>query len=203
MKINNLINRHFTSASILEDMRDISQWLNERQYLAIIDEEEQTGGIITLKDLNAHPESRNVMDCNISKPRLGPEQNIFEVLNLMKEAETDFLPVYENNIFIGVISLMAVTERLAQVVNGTKQYYQKAIHDLRNPIGNLQGLAGILNDSITDKENHDLIKLCNLSCRHPMDILDDLLYVEVEESKPLNRIPTELNSFLDNVLMSN
>jgi len=195
MKINNLIDRHFGTTSVLEDTRDVSHFFNECEYLAVLDEGLHTTGIVTLKDLNAQPNSRNLMDCDISKPRVSPDQSVYEVFQLMKETHCDFLPVYADDNFIGVIALIAITEKLAQAVTETKQYYQKAIHDLRNPIGNIQGLVNILNDSIIDKENHDLIKLCNLSCKHAMDILDDLLYVEVDESKPLNKIPTEMNGF--------
>jgi signal transduction histidine kinase len=195
MKINTLVDRNFSTASVLEDISHISKLLNDHEYVAVIDEDLTTIGIVTLKDLHSNPGSVAAIDCDFSKPKVNPDQTIFEVFNLMKEARIDFLPVYENDNFIGVIALIILMERLTQSVNETKQYYQKAIHDLRNPIGNLQGLANILNESITDKENHDLIKLCYLSCKHAMDILDDLLFVEVDESKPLNKVPTEMNSF--------
>ena len=51
-----------------------------------------------------------------------------------------------------------------------QQHYQKVIHDLRNPIGNLQGLFNILDETLTAEESHDLTKLLKLSCKHAMDI---------------------------------
>ena len=195
MKINNLVNRNFSTASALEDISHISKLLNDREYVAEMDENLTTHGIVTLKHLHSDPDSQTIIDYDFLKPEVSPNQTIFEVFNLMKEARTDFLPVYENDKFVGVITLMKLMERLIESVNETKQNYQKAIHDLRNPIGNLQGLTNILNESITDKENHDLIKLCNLSCKHAMDILDDLLFVEVDENKPLSKVPTEMNTF--------
>jgi signal transduction histidine kinase len=195
MKINPLIDRNFTSASVLEDTRVIAEWLKEHPYIAIVDEEQQTIGIITGKDLQAYPESLQVIDCDIAKPKVSPEQTIIEAFRLMKEAQTDFLPVYEGDQFIGLISLMSIMERFVHVVSDMQQLYQKVIHDLRNPIGNLQGLTNVLNETVTDKESHDLLKLINLSCKHALDILDDLLFVEVDENKPSTKIPTEMNSF--------
>lgn len=195
MKINNLIDRNFSGVSVLEDTRVIADILKETPYIAVIDEEDQTIGIITIKDLQAQPESLQVIDCDIAKPKVSPEQTIIEAFKLMKGANTDFLPVYENNQFVGVISLMSVMEKLVFEVAEMKQHYQKVIHDLRNPIGNLQGLSNILSETLTDKENHDLLKLLNLSCKHAMDILDDLLFVEIDENKPLTKISTEMNSF--------
>jgi len=77
-----------------------------------------------------------------------------------------------------------------------QQHYQKVIHDLRNPIGNLQGLFNILDETLTAEESHDLTKLLKLSCKHAMDILDDLLFVEVDENRQFTKVSTEMNSFL-------
>lgn len=197
MKINALIDRNFTTTSILDDTRDVSNYLNEVDYLAVMDEEMQMAGIVTLKDLHTHPESRNLIDCEIDKPKVSPEQTIFEVFNVMQDTGYDFLPVYENDIFIGVISLMSITGRFAQALAESKKDYQKVIHDLRNPISNLNGLIQLLNASVNDSEDQDIIKLCNLSCKHAMDILDDLLYVELDENRPLMKEPTDLNVFFN------
>lgn len=79
-------------------------------------EELHTTGIVTLKDLYSHPESRNLIDCDINKPRLSPEQTIFEVFKIMQDKGYDFLPVYDDQKFIGVISLMTITGRFAQAL---------------------------------------------------------------------------------------
>jgi signal transduction histidine kinase len=195
MKINPLIDRNFITTSILDNTRDVFNYLNQHEYLAVVDEDLQTTGIVTLKDLNSFPESRKLIDCDIAKPKVSPDQTIYEVFNLMRQTNCDFLPVYEQDNFIGVIAIMTITERFAQALEESKRDYQKVIHDLRNPLSNLHGLINLLDDSIIDENNIDLINLCNLSCKHAMDILDDLLYVEVDESKPLTKVPTELNSF--------
>ncbi|GAB2977398.1 hypothetical protein GCM10027049_10620 [Mucilaginibacter puniceus] len=195
MKITNLIDSDYLCVSALEDMLDVSEWLKENDYLTVIGKEFKAIGIVTLKDVQRNSCHCRVIDCNITKPHAGPDQTIFEVFNLMKSFQTDFLPVYNKNEFIGVIALITITEWLTQVVSETKQNYQKVIHDIRNPINNIYGLSNLLHESITDPENQTLIQLCNLSCKHAIDILDDLLFVELDESKKLNKISTEMNSF--------
>lgn len=195
MKIDNLINRNFATASVLENVSHVSKLLNGHPYIVIIGQDLAPIGVFTLKNFCSDPDKRSIMEYDFSKPKVNPDQTIFEVFNVMKEAQADYLPVYEKDDFIGVIALIAITERLTQVVTETKQHYQKVIHDLRNPIGNLQGLVSILDESVPDQENNDMIKLCNLSCKHAMDILDDLLFMEIDENKPLNKQSTEMNSF--------
>ncbi|QKJ30270.1 CBS domain-containing protein [Mucilaginibacter mali] len=195
MKVINLIDRQVPGASILEDTRVVYMWLIENLYLAIIDEEQRVIGVLTLKDLHHNADALNVIDFDISKPEVSPEQSIFEAFELMKETENDCLPVYDDGKFLGVITMKRITERLVQFVSETQQQYQKVIHDLRNPISNLSSLIKLLDTTVTDQETQEFIKLCTFSCKHAMEILDDLLYVEIDENKPLVKELTELNEF--------
>lgn len=195
MKINNLIDRNLAIAPVMENLNDISKRLSDHEYVGIIDEDLKTIGVFTLKDLHSNSGNLIVKYCNFSKPKVGSDQTILEVFKLMKETQTSFLPVYENEKFIGAISLMAIMESLTQTVNKSQQNYQKAIHDLRNPLFNLQGLTNLLIETTNTQEHLDLLHLCILSCKHGMDILEDLLYVEIDENKPLSLIQTEMNYF--------
>ncbi|QTE41599.1 ATP-binding protein [Mucilaginibacter rubeus] len=195
MKINDLVNRTFSTASVLEDISHISKLLNDREYVAIINEDLTIKGIVTLRDLHSNPDCITIIDCDFSKPKVNPDQSIFEVFNQMKEAKTDFLPVFENDKFIGVISLMSVTGELVKTIAETKLNYQRAVHDLRNPLFNIQGLIMLLNETPDVQEKMDFLSLCSLSCKHATDILEDLLLVEAYESKPLSLVQTEMNYF--------
>jgi signal transduction histidine kinase len=124
-----------------------------------------------------------------------PQQTIIEVYHLMKSNNQEFLPVYDDQKFVGTVTLSKITDRLVKIVSENKQNYQRAIHDLRNPLFNLRGLVDLMIETTEIQENIDLLNLCNLSCKHAMDILEDLLYVEIDESKPLNLIQTEMNYF--------
>lgn len=110
MEINALVDRDFISVSILEDMQQVGEWLNERFYLAVVDEDLAITGIITREDHRKHP-FHQIIDNDISKPRVRPDQRIDEVYELMRAANSDFLPVYNQMQFVGVIGLAAMMER--------------------------------------------------------------------------------------------
>ena len=149
-----------------------------------------------LLDRNLDPESMTEEALEASYlPRVKPQQTIVEAYHLMKAHNKDFLPVYDGQKFIGNITLTKITDRLVKIVGENKQNYQRAIHDLRNPLFNLQGLVNLLIETTEGQENLDLLHLCNLSCKHGRDILEDLVYVEIDESKPLSPVQTELNYF--------
>ncbi|WP_407667012.1 hypothetical protein [Mucilaginibacter sabulilitoris] len=61
--------------------------------------------------------------------------------HIAQETDNDYLPVYYGMDFSGVITLQKITLRLAEIVDETKQHYQRAFHDLRNPVGNVQALT--------------------------------------------------------------
>lgn len=103
MKIDKLIDRHYYTASILEDTREIKKWLKVLQYLAVMDEELQIIGVITSNNLR-NPEHYQVIDCDFRKPSISPDQTVLEAMELMKAAKTNCLPVYEGGIFIGVLA---------------------------------------------------------------------------------------------------
>lgn len=200
MKIINLIVRDVPGASILEDTRVVSGWLKEKPYIAIIDEEQRVTGIVTVKNLQASPDSLNMIDCDITKPTVGPQQSIIEAVKLMRESGNDCLPVYDAGEFLGVVTMERVNERLVELMEESQQHYQRLIHDLRNPISNLNGLIQLLDTNDKDGETRELIKLCDLSCKHALEILDDSLFVEIDENRPLLKEPTELNEFFESCI---
>ena len=194
MKIAELIDKDVNSISLLEDTRELLSWFKERKYYAVVDEELHTTGIITIGDL-VDNSARNLIDCNFAKPKLTPDQTIVQVFEVMKKSGYDYLPVYDAGLFIGVISLFSITLHLIDVLNNKQTEYQKSIHDFRNPISNIQGITSLLLQNIKEAENTELLYLTNLSCKHALDILEDVSFLELNSSKHLSLIPTEMNEF--------
>jgi len=194
MKIGNLIDTSFTTISVFKNMADVSQQILVQGYIAVEGENAEILGIITLKDyfINRTAEILNSM---IAKPHIRSDHTIFEVRELMRSSESDYLPVYDNNNFIGVVSVGNITDRLIHISKQTRLNYQKVIHDLRNPIANIQGIIDILSEVINDNDSRHMLELSAQSTKHAMDILDDLLFVELDENRPLVMQPTEMNSF--------
>lgn len=111
MSIYDFIDTNYISVSILEEMEEISEWLKIHDYLVVIDEELKAVGIVTLKDAHLHPRHL-LVDCDFIKPAVSTQQSILEVFEMMQFHKTDFLPVMEKNVFIGVISLISITESI-------------------------------------------------------------------------------------------
>lgn len=119
MEIRPLIDHNFYSLSILEDMQQIAEWLQKQNYYAIVDEELQTIGIVTAQDFvqNQH---NQLIDHDFTKPSVRPDQNIREVFEVMKANHSPYLPVFDDQRFVGVISLWSLTERLLKLTGPIK-----------------------------------------------------------------------------------
>lgn len=193
MKINTLIDRDYPTASILEDTRDVWNYLLGYDYIAIMDEDFAIPGIVTIKDLRNQPDCRNLIDCNIEKPKVFLDSNIFEVFQVMTDGNFECLPVYEGDDFQGVITLAELAKTFAEMQTDSKQEYQAVIHDLRNPLSNLYNLIKIIQEPAT--ENIELIAMCEASCDHALHILDELVYLAADDNRSLAKEETELNTF--------
>lgn len=189
MDIKKLIDRNCPFLGILEDSKGVYEALKKHPYLAVINEESVTTGILTLKDFHNHPHGR-IIDYQFNKPKITSDQHIFEVFNIMKASNEDYLPVFEPH-FIGVISLKAIAENMFESVVDIRDNIKYIIHDLKNPINNMQGLVNLLDQHVAE-ESKDLISLLSVSCKLANDRIDDLLW---DDKRTINRVPTELNDF--------
>lgn len=111
LSISDIIDTNYTTISILEDMQQVAEWLQDTDCFAVMDEELKIVAIITLKDVQRNP-LHQVIDADISKPRVTMQQSILDVYALMETAQTDFLPVYLQDVFIGIISLKLIAKKI-------------------------------------------------------------------------------------------
>lgn len=119
MEIRHLIDQNYYSLSILEDMQQIAEWLQQQNYYAIVDEELKTVGIVTAQDFVQHQHSQ-LIDHDFTKPSVRPDQNIREVFEVMKSTQSSYLPVFDGARFVGVVSLWSLTERLLKLIGSLK-----------------------------------------------------------------------------------
>jgi hypothetical protein len=45
-----IIDRNYTSVSVLEDMKEVGEWLREEPYMVVVDEDQTKIGLLTGKD---------------------------------------------------------------------------------------------------------------------------------------------------------
>jgi predicted transcriptional regulator len=107
MTIDTLIDREVYSLSILDEMYEVGKWLTERPYYAIVQEDLKVAGIITVKDFHLSPHHL-VIDAKFENPKLKPENTVFEAAKEIIASDNCYLPVFDENDFVGVISLKAI-----------------------------------------------------------------------------------------------
>jgi signal transduction histidine kinase len=199
MIVDKLINTSYKVISLFGNLADVSQELLAHGYVAVQGDDLQIMGIVTIKDFCINS-AAEISTSSFEKPRIQLGNTIIEVRRLMKASGNDFLPVYDKDEFIGVISIGSITDRLILLFEQTQINYQKAIHDLRNPIANIQGIIKIVSEGVNDEESRQMLELSTQSSKHAMDILEDLLFVETDEHKPLIMQETEMNSFFSDCI---
>ncbi|HTN20713.1 MAG TPA: ATP-binding protein [Pelobium sp.] len=195
MNISQLIDKNYDSCSILENMEELFELMKNNLYLVVLDEELKVAGIVSQNDVINHPTGR-VIDFDFSKPAVSTKTSIVDAYNLMASSCTNCLPVYENMKFMGVISINHLAHFLLNQYQKHDLIYQKAIHDLRNPILNIIGLNSILEDSNQEAGNMEIINLITIAGNHALEILKKLLFIEKQESDQYRLEIADLNNFM-------
>lgn len=180
MKINPLIDRDYKVIFIKEEVSKVVKLLKEVKYLVPIDEKLLPVGIVSIDDTHKLVHGK-IIDIDIAKPQVSPEDTLIFVMELMQKNDLHYLPVFDMDKFIGIISLMTIANKMAEQIKESEISYQKMIHDVRNPISNIKGLTSLLSHTTVEAENMEILYLINVSCQQAIEILDDLLYIEKDE----------------------
>jgi hypothetical protein len=174
-----ITDRNFNQVCVLEEMNAINEWLKQLDYLVVIGHDLQVEGIVTLKDIQQHPYGC-LNDCNLKKPKVDMTDSIFVAWTMMKSSGSDFLPVYEDGNFTGVISLKKITATLVGALSEYLNIHRQLLQHLRVPLVNLQGLVNILRDAELGDENKQALSYCEESCYQAIKVL--------QESEKLNLV---------------
>ena len=111
-----LIDTNFISVSVLEDMQQVGEWLREHPYYVIVDEDLQKIGIVTAEDVIRFP-NHKLIDCDFIKPLIMAGQNERAVFEIMKSTNNPYLPVYNGDQLIGVLSIFSLAEFLIKEID--------------------------------------------------------------------------------------
>lgn len=110
MKINHLVKESFGTTHPYEGVDSIQERLGDNSFLVVVDSGSFLG-IITPSDIIESPH-RLVIDCLHDKPRVDMEQDVESVSMLMKASRNSVLPVFNGDVFIGVVTQTAITDYL-------------------------------------------------------------------------------------------
>jgi len=202
MNISHIIKTDYPTVSNKEDMVAVADSLIPGHYLVVLDEDKKAVGLITHTDYLKNPNGK-VVDCSFAEPKACPEFKITETLKLMSQSGKDALPVFQDDIFEGVVTNIDLNQFLISELERYKLIFQKVAHDIRNPIANIIGLNGMLEENIQKPENIELLEMTKEASMHALDILSELLFIERRDSEQMGVELTELNDFfresLDNL----
>ncbi len=151
-------------------------------------------GYITSKDLISRPYNL-VVDCLSEKPNLSADLKIKDALKIMEDACTDILLVYEGSIFIGILDKGDIAHHLADMLEVNHVNLQGVVHDLKSPISNMMGILHILEQSLENPGDTELLIFAKKACRTASDLITELLKSEndqtiitLQESVDLNQL---------------
>ena len=192
---NFLIRKIFHIVDEYERVNNITPFILKNTFVVVNSSKGEYVGILSSQDIIKKPYIL-AGDCVSERIRMQKKSEIEEVLNNMQTNGYNELPVFDDNIFVGVICkndivefLEAFTKKLIhevdiktkelQELNVTKdKFFSIIAHDLKSPFNNLLGLSEVLMENIRiididEIENH--VISINKTARNAFNLLEDLL----------------------------
>lgn len=196
--ISQLLRRDFATVDAYAGTAMVKNTVQERGAVVVM-EDGLPIGLLSAHDL-ATKRYNLVIDCLSEKPKVTFAHELEEVIELMKKSNIDALPVYEAEQLIGVIHKHDILEHFMDSIQVQKSAVQQIVHDLKNPISNINGLHELLGQNIMKDENKALLTYSQRACDHATEILNSILLAERSENSAGRKSRVELNSFLRNCL---
>lgn len=110
----------------------IEKRLRDNSFLVVLDEGSFIG-ILTPIDIIESPH-KLVIDCLHAKPRIDCNQDIESVLKVMKESRNFVLPVFDGDVFIGIVLQAVITDFLFEYRNELKRAISERTAELEQRV---------------------------------------------------------------------
>ena len=173
MKIRQFIKHEFATVDAYNGVSQIRKKIATNRGAVVLMENTPIG-YLTSKDLVSRPYNL-VIDCMSDKPNLSAELNIQDALKIMEDACTDILLVYEEANFIGILDKGDITHHLVNMLEVNHLNLQGVVHDLKNPISNMMGILHILEQSLENPGDTELLIFAKKACKTANDLITELL----------------------------
>jgi len=175
------------------DIKEVKAALDKADCIVILDKVGKSAGLITCTDLVSG--AKTARDCDFEKPWVTPDQSILEVTSLMKQTGHLILPVGQDGKITGVIRSNTILYALAESVKKYQLLFRHVTHDLRNPLSNITGIFGLLEENLVKTENIELIELGKSATESALDMLTELLEIEKRDNDTAGFRVTNLSAF--------
>ena len=129
MKIKHHVQKAFESTEAYAAIDSVEKRLRDNSFLVLLDEGSFIG-ILTPSDI-IESTHKLVIDCLHDKPRIDCNQDIESVLKVMKESRNFVLPVFDGDVFIGIVLQASITDFLFEYHNKLKRAISERTADLK------------------------------------------------------------------------
>ena len=100
--------------------------LQEEKYMGILTERDYSRKIVLLGKSSTSTRTSEIMSVDL--PRLSPEDTVDRCMELMSDKNIRYLPVFENEKLIGIISMSDVVKQTILAQQETIQHLENYIH---------------------------------------------------------------------------
>lgn len=212
MKIEHFIKQDYTITSPYSGIDNVKDELLN-QNAVVVKEDTNYVGTLTATDI-LHKPHNLVIDCITEKHNLHADTTVCNALKIMKKLKSEVLPVYKEDLFIGLVYKNDLVEYLTDFNNELHQKLDEKTEKLRELNENLEQLVEIktkkLNDLVNTKNKFFSIIAHDL--RSPFNTIlgfSDLLRKNADKydkqkikdlALTINKISHQTYKLLDNLL---
>ena len=129
MKIKHHVKKTFETTDAYAEIDSIEKRLRENSFLVVLDEGAFMG-ILTSSDI-IESKHNLVIDCLHDNPRIDCEQDIELVLKVMNDSHNFVLPVFDGDVFIGIVLQASITDFLFEYHNELKRAISERTAELK------------------------------------------------------------------------
>lgn len=131
-------------------------------------------GVITPSDLLLRKHSL-VIDCLSEKPKISLGSSISDAMEMMEDAGTEALPVYDDDTFLGTLFKGDIIKHLMETLKLSHSNLQEVAHDLRSPIANLMGIIKLLEAGSGDADSEKMLDLAKKAYDNANQLINEIL----------------------------